>query len=112
MLTLSNFNSWKPSIVKNDRRVSCIYMIEISGKFYIGLTTDLYKRLKNHISDLNKRNHIPLYKYMSNIPMESQRIYILHVEDDINKLRDLEKKEIMERNTLFPCGLNCNGGGG
>lgn len=112
MLTIQNFNSWTPTMIKEHSGVSCIYMIEITGKFYIGFTTNLYKRVKNHIADRNKRSHIPLYKYMTKISLEEQKIYILHVENDINTLKKLEKKEILERNTLFPNGLNCNGGGG
>jgi predicted GIY-YIG superfamily endonuclease len=110
--SLENFNTWKPGMMKDHPRISCVYMIEITGKYYIGLTTDLYKRVKNHIADRNKRNHIPLYKWMVNKPMNEQKVYILHVETDINKLKELEKKEILERDTLFPKGLNCNGGGG
>lgn len=109
-ITLENFRNWKLSSITED--FSCIYMIKIKGKCYIGLTEKFFKRMKNHLWDINKRKTIPLYRAISNSDLDQCEVYILHVADSLEKLKLLEKQEIRERGTLFPNGLNSNMGGG
>jgi len=111
MLTIQQFKDWRISLHENLQGISCIYMIEIENKFYIGLTTDIYKRMKNHIGDVNKRQHYPLYKAIKNNGLSDCKVYILHTCDDFEELRKLEIEEIENRNTLYPYGLNANRGG-
>lgn len=110
-LTIENFNNWKPYSINNPN-VSCIYLIKIQDKEYVGLTKDLFKRIKYHIADRNKRDHLPLYNKMKSCPLNEQKVFILHMDDDLENLKKLEKEEISNRNTLFPNGLNRNTGGG
>ena len=84
-----------------------------TGKQYIGITIrPIKERWKAHqIECSDDRIQSPLKAEMREYGFENFTIEEVGHTDDSKSLKELETKEIMKRNTVFPNGLNSNIGG-
>jgi group I intron endonuclease len=79
-----------------------------NGKFYIGKTSDIERRWKEHLSLAGKKRH-PFYDAIAHYGAEN---FIIEVVDktDVSLINDLEKKWILETNAI-KLGYNITEGG-
>ena len=84
----------KYTLYKHYQNISGIYLIQINNKKYVGSSIDLYKRIRVHLTTLEKGCHenIHLQRLYNKYNIESILISVLEFYDNIN-YSDLLKRE-------------------
>lgn len=89
-----------------DFKISGVYKItnKINGKFYIGSSTNVFKRWKSHIERFDDKNgkefNKPLYAAMRKFGLKNFTFEILIIEPNVKKLREKEKLLIEQSNAV------------
>lgn len=81
----------------------------ITNKSYIGQSTNVQKRLREHFNWRDKKSYIA--KSIKKYGKDNFLVELLHENIDLNILDDLEIQCIKNFNTLYPNGYNFHGGG-
>lgn len=81
----------------------------INNKKYIGQTNNIQKRWSNH-KCCNSPNMV-IAKAIKKYGVDNFKFEVLYKDIPIDKIDDLERKIIQEKNTLVPNGYNVSKGG-
>ena len=91
--------------------MACAYMITCpAGKSYVGVTSNLARRLREHKSKSHHGSNLPIHVAIRNTGMHRMRVTTL-VIGELPYLFDFEKTAIHELSTLVPGGYNVMEGG-
>jgi len=93
--------------------MGCLYRLTFpNGKAYIGITTRTAEiRFKRHVDYSRNARRSAVHHAILKYGAENVVVETLVIADDLNYLRELEKRAVQKFGTLKPGGYNLTGGG-